>query len=156
MYRRVWNGLKEFGAALQSPFLFIIRLYWGYQFATSGWGKIHHLQHVVGFFDSLGIPFPYYNAVLVGYVELIGGTLLLLGLCSRFAAIPLLISMIVAYLTAGRDTLLSIIKYFDPDPFFSASSFLFGYAVLIIFLFGPGKWSLDYWLSGAYKRHEMP
>src|SRR5260370_20724492 len=29
---------------LQSPFLLFVRLYWGFQLAQSGWGKLHHLR----------------------------------------------------------------------------------------------------------------
>jgi len=31
---------------LRSPLLLAIRLYWGWQFATDGWGKLTHLDRV--------------------------------------------------------------------------------------------------------------
>ena len=31
-------------SALRSPLLLAIRLYWGFQFAQTGWGKLQHLR----------------------------------------------------------------------------------------------------------------
>ena len=42
--------------SLRSPLLLAIRLYWGWQFWTDGWGKLTHLDKVAGFFTSLGLP----------------------------------------------------------------------------------------------------
>src|ERR1700756_3285403 len=66
--------------ALQSPFLLVIRLYWGWQLAQSGWGKLHHIPQVTEFFTSLNIPFSHANAVFVSNLEFFGGILLILGL----------------------------------------------------------------------------
>ncbi len=43
---------------LQSPFLLVVRLYWGWQLVQSGWGKLHHLDKVTDFFTSLNLPAP--------------------------------------------------------------------------------------------------
>ena len=75
----------------------------GVLFVETGWGKIHGLTHVIAYFTQLGIPHPVFNAYLVAYTELVGGTLILLGLFTRVAVIPLLISMTVAILTAKRN-----------------------------------------------------
>jgi putative oxidoreductase len=40
---------------VQSPFLLAVRLYWGWQFVQTGWGKMHHIAKVTGFFTSLDI-----------------------------------------------------------------------------------------------------
>jgi putative oxidoreductase len=156
MFYSFWNGIRRIGIFLQSPFLLLIRLYWGYQFAITGFGKFLHLADTSAYFQSLGIPFPYFNTIMASSTEMIGGILLLLGLFSRIASIPLAAVMVVSYLTAGYDTLVALFINFNPDPFVSHTSFLFLYAVLIVFCFGPGKISLDYWLTGAYKTKEMP
>jgi putative oxidoreductase len=52
----------------------------------------------VGRFSALGIPAPVLMAPLVGGVELVGGLLFLLGWCTRLAAIPLLLDLVVAIL----------------------------------------------------------
>jgi putative oxidoreductase len=43
---------------LQFLFLLVVRLYWGWQFAQSGWGKLHHLDKVTDFFTSLNLSDP--------------------------------------------------------------------------------------------------
>src|SRR3954470_3287065 len=80
----------------------VARITLGVLFVSTGWGKVHDLHKVTGFFSDLGIPMPHLNAVMVSFVELIGGGLLLLGLASRLAALPLMASMAVAILTAQR------------------------------------------------------
>src|SRR5580704_6530046 len=71
------------------------RLAVGLLFVSTGWGKAHDIPKVTHFFETLGIPAPGLNAVVVAYSELIGGSLLVLGLFTRFATIPLIISMTV-------------------------------------------------------------
>ncbi len=34
--------------SLQSPFLLFVRLYWGYQLAQAGWGKLTHIPTTIG------------------------------------------------------------------------------------------------------------
>lgn len=126
---------------LQSPFLLVIRLYWGWQFAQTGWGKIQHLKHVVQFFAGLGIPHPGLVAPFVAWVEFIGGILLILGLVSRITGLVLAIDMFVAYLTADSAALHAVFK--DPGTFYGADPFTFFFAALIIFIFGAGLFSLD-------------
>jgi putative oxidoreductase len=126
---------------LQSPFLLIIRLYWGWQFFLTGRGKLMHLDKTAGFFANLHIPMPHLNAVMAGCTECFGGLLLLLGLGSRVITIPLLVVMIVAYLTADYDKLVNIFN--KPDDFVSAAEFQFMLTVIIVLIFGPGVFSLD-------------
>ena len=58
----------------------LARLTLGVVFMGTGWGKLHNLEKVTGFFTELGIPAPGFNAVLASSAELICGTLLLCGL----------------------------------------------------------------------------
>src|SRR5437660_1738239 len=96
MFDRLCTTVKWIGVSLQSPFLLVIRLYWGYQFAIAGFGKFLNLGGVAEYFQTLGIPLPYLNATLAASTELIGGLLLILGLYSRLITIPLLGVMLVA------------------------------------------------------------
>jgi putative oxidoreductase len=126
---------------LQSPFLLIIRLYWGWHFARTGWGKLTHLDKITGYFETLHIPMPRLNAVMAGSTECFGGLLLLLGLGSRIITVPLIFTMIVAYLTADTDAVKNIFS--KPDAFLSADEFQFMLAAIIVLIFGPGVFSLD-------------
>ena len=156
MLKFFWTQVAAIGNSMSSFLLLIIRLYWGYQFVITGIGKLSHLSSIADYFHSLGIPLPYLNALLAGSTEFLGGSLLFLGLFSRIAAIPLFFTLSVAYLTAGREALSTLITKLDPSLFFSDTAFLFIYAVLIVFCFGPGKISFDYWLTGANKTKKMP
>lgn len=139
------NSLESFlasiGTCLQAPFLLVVRLYWGWSFAQTGWGKLMNLERTTGFFASLNLPAPKLNAIMAGSTETLGGVLLALGLFSRFASPALIFTMLVAYATADRESLLAIFS--DGDKFTGAAPFLFLFAALIVFVFGPGKWSLD-------------
>ena len=128
---------------LQSLLLLVIRLYWGWGFFLTGKGKLMDLEKPAAFFQGLGIPFPYAQAILVGATECFGGLLLLVGFCSRLISIPLTILLTVAYLTADLDKVRTIVS--DPDKFLAADEFLFLFVVVIVFVFGPGKFSVD-WL----------
>ncbi len=136
--------LTKVGAVLQSPVLLIVRLYWGWHFIGTGWGKLHNLKTVTEYFGSLGIPAPHLNAIMAASTECLGGALLLLGLFSRFAALALIGVMCVAYGTAEIDTVKVIFS--NPDKFLGADPFLFLYASVLVFAFGPGRVALDTFL----------
>lgn len=139
--KRLYERFVAGATGLQSPFLLIVRLYWGWQLAESGWGKLHHLDKVTEFFTSLGLPSPALMAPLIASLELAGGILLFLGLAARLIAVPLTINMIMAYITADREALFSVFS--DPDKFFAATPYTFLFASLLVLIFGPGKLSLD-------------
>lgn len=132
-------------AGLQSPLLLVLRLYWGFSFAQSGWGKFMNLDRTIGFFESLHIPMPKLNALMAASTEFGGGVLLALGLLARPISVPLSFTMIVAYATADREALLALFS--DPDKFVSAAPFQFLLTALIVLAFGPGKFSVDHFLG---------
>jgi len=128
-------------SSLESPFLLAVRLYWGWQFMQAGWGKLHDIGKVIGFFTDLGIPAPVLNAYFVSALEFAGGLLLAVGLGSRLVALLLAVDMIVAYTSADREALFSIIS--NPDKFTAAAPYTFLFASLLVLIFGPGRISLD-------------
>ena len=81
----------------------VARITLGVLFVSTGWGKVHSLAKVTAYFTELGLPFPGIQAPMVSFIELIGGALLVIGLASRIAALPLMASMAVAILTAQRE-----------------------------------------------------
>jgi putative oxidoreductase len=126
---------------LQSPFLLFVRLYWGWQLAQSGWGKLHHLPNVTEFFASLGLPMPAQMAVFIACVEFFGGIFLALGLLSRITGLVLTVNMTMAYAIGDREALLSFLS--DPDKFIAAAPFAFLIVSLIVLIFGAGRISVD-------------
>lgn len=143
---RSYNGFLRAISSLQSPFLLIVRVYWGWQISQNGWGKLHNLPHVTQFFASLGLPAPGFTAAFVASFEFTAGILLAVGLLSRIAALGLVIDMTMAYLTADRDSFFAFFS--NPGKFYGADPFIFLFVGLLILIFGPGKLSLD----GLFKR----
>jgi putative oxidoreductase len=119
----------------------LLRLTLGVVFIGTGWGKLHSLDKVTDFFTDLHLPAPHFQAVLVASTEFFCGILILIGLLTRLAAIPLAITMIVAILTAKREQL----DGFSALLGFEEWSYLVMYLALIFA--GPGKLSLDHLLS---------
>lgn len=140
-YQKLDGLLATLGAWLQPVFLLAIRLYWGWAFFLTGKGKLLNLGKTTAFFAELNLPLPKLNAIMAGSTECVGGLLLLLGLGSRLASVPLMATMGVAYATAHREELGQIFS--DPDKVTDAAPFLFLLASVIVFAFGPGKLSID-------------
>jgi putative oxidoreductase len=145
------SGLHNSFAALfnylQSPLLLAIRLYWGWQFVQSGWGKLHNLPRVTDFFTSLGLPQPHLTAVFVSLLEFVGGILFACGLFTRVISLLFFINMTVAFWAAEREAFGDIFS--DPGKFSNADAYTFWFAALIILVFGPGAFALD-WILGRY------
>ena len=77
---------------------------------------------------------------------MIGGALILLGLGTRLAAIPLIFTMVVALLTAHHNA--TFMLFDDPIKFIAQGPFTFLMACLTVLIFGPGPISID----GVIKR----
>ena len=81
-----------------APLLF--RLFLGPVFIAAGLNKVVAWDNTVAWFGNadwgLGLPLPGLMAFLAVSAELVGGFLLILGLATRYVAIPLMITMLVA------------------------------------------------------------
>jgi putative oxidoreductase len=146
---RIYDGLSKFASYLQSPFLLAVRLYWGWQFAQTGWGKLHNIQKITGFFATLNIPFPAFNAHFVSVLEFVGGLLLIFGIGTRLSGLLLAGNMLVAYWTADHEALVSIFS--EPGKFYVADPYTFLFASLMVLIFGAGLFSVDALLTKRLK-----
>ncbi|HMD99599.1 MAG TPA: DoxX family protein [Terriglobia bacterium] len=131
----------------------LLRLMAGGVFLWEGIVKFVYVNQGVGRFTKLGLPYPHFTADFVGWLEIVGGILLLSGLMTRLIAIPFIIEMIVAILS----TKISLYLGTSPLPLPPAPPRVGAWAVLheirsdyaqimtVAFLLinGPGKWSLD-------------
>jgi putative oxidoreductase len=133
--------LIDWPARIARPFTWlaplVARVTVGYVFLLSGWGKLNNLPKVIENFVGWGIPHADLLAPFVSAVEFGGGLLLLLGLCTRIAAAPLAIVMIVAIRTAlweQVDSLETLLGFEE-----------FSYLVIFLWLAisGPGAISVD-------------
>jgi len=85
----------------------LIRLVVGGVFLSEGIQKfLYPAENGAGRFARIGIPSPDVMGPFVGVVEIICGALILLGLFTRLAAIPLIINMLVAILSTKIPILL--------------------------------------------------
>jgi putative oxidoreductase len=150
--RKLHDSWVKLVCYLESPLLLAIRLYWGWQLAQTGWGKLHNLDHVADFFLSLGLPQPHATALFVALVEFVGGILFALGLGTRVISLVLLINMTVAYWTADKEAFGQILS--DPGKFYAADPFTFWFAALLILILGPGLFAVDTILSRFLHRGE--
>jgi len=116
---------------------FLARVSVGLVFVTTGWGKLQNLDQVIEFFRSLGIPAPEYQAPFVAATELSCGLLLVLGLATRIAAVPLVVTMVVAIRTALWTELEGVIDLFGRE------EYLFIILLAWLVIAGAGAVSLD-------------
>jgi putative oxidoreductase len=144
--RRGYELLVSVTTKLQSPFLLIVRVYWGWQFLQAGWGKLSNIQKPIEYFTSLNIPMPVATAWFISLLEFAGGILLILGLGSRLISLLLAGDMLGAYIKADPEALKAAFSS-DAGKFFAADEFSFLCAALVVLFFGPGKISLDYVLE---------
>ncbi len=147
---RMYDIFVKVVSALQSPFLLLVRVYWGWQLSQNGWAKLHNLPKVTEFFSSLGLPAPHATATFVSSFEFVCGILLAFGLLSRIAALGLTIDMFTAYWTADHEALLAFVS--NPDKFQNAASFIYLFVGLLILIFGAGKISLDHLLDRSVRK----
>ncbi len=127
---------------LASRSVILIRLLVGWVFLAEGIQKFLFPEALgVGRFVHIGIPAPAFMAPFVGVVEIVCGALVLVGLVTRLAAIPLLIDIGVAIATTKIPMLIE-------KGFWAAAhearvdvSMLLGLVFLLIV--GGGHWSLD-------------
>lgn len=82
----------------------LLRIYLAPIFIKAGYGKLMAFEDTAAYFGNsdwgLGLPFPELMAALAGGTEFLGGWLLVFGLATRLIAIPLMITMLVAAVTA--------------------------------------------------------
>jgi len=142
-------------AKLECPLLTAIRLYWGFQFAQDGWGKLTHLPRVTEFFASLNLPAPGLTALAVASIEFAGGILFAAGIASRLVSLVLFLNMTMAYLSVPDDRVNFSHILSNPSDFYSATPYTYWFAALLILILGPGWLSVDTliarWFRNTYK-----
>jgi putative oxidoreductase len=131
-------------APMQSLLLLATRIYVSWQFLKSGWLKLHDWDNTLFLFQE-----EYRTPLLSPAVAAVAGTfgetvipiLLIAGLLSRYAAAGLFVVNKIAVISYAH-VLLS-------DGFEAAlgQHYLWGFMLLVLIVFGPGRWSLDHLLD---------
>jgi putative oxidoreductase len=124
----------------------LIRILVGWVFLSEGIQKFLFPDSLgVGRFVKIGIPSPQVMAPFVGVVEIVCGSLLLIGLVTRLATVPLLIDISVAIYSTKIVTFAKNGFWGTMHEARTDVSMLLGLVFLL--LVGAGAWSLDAWLA---------
>lgn len=125
----------------------LVRFLVGLVFLLEGMKKfLMPLDWGVGRFTKIGIWHPELMAPFVGFTEIVCGALLLIGLLTRLAAIPLIANITVAILTTKSPILLT--KGFWPMEAEARTDYSMLLGLLFLLAVGAGPWSADSRLWG--------
>ena len=122
--------------------LFLLRLLVGWVFLSEGIQKFLYPGALgVGRFEKIGIPYPHFTGPFVGVVEVAFGGMLIAGIATTYAVVPLLIDIAVAIWTTK-------IPMMHKQGFWAAmhegrTDFCMMLGLIAIFCLGAGSWSID-------------
>ena len=129
----------------------IVRIVVGLIFLSEGIQKFLFPElDGTGRFAKIGFSDPAFWAYFTATFEIICGALLLLGLMTRIAAIPLLIVMITAFVRTKWPILIS--KGIWPFAHEYRTDFAMTLLLLYLIIYGAGSWSVDYSLLKQFKK----
>ncbi len=164
---KVYDGFFNLFTYLTSFVLLALRLHFGWSFINAAQGKFagdgpwywpgtEANPGMVQMFGNWGIPFPELMTPFIGYVELIGGLLLMIGLFARPAALFLVCTMIGAFATAHWDAVMGLFGSVNPGLWFrsiimeaNGKVFMHALASFMVLVMGAGWISLDYFFGRA-------
>jgi putative oxidoreductase len=150
-----WPRSQKSPTERAHPAVVLIRLMVGSVFFFEGIQKFLYPDALgVGRFEKIGIPLPQVMGPFVGGVEILCGALVLVGLFTRLASIPLLINITVAILSTkipillGHGfwmfTLTKLPRYGFLSMMHEARTDLSMWlGLLFLLIVGPGRWSVD-------------
>jgi putative oxidoreductase len=155
-----WKRLVQFALVgssdLEQYAILLVRVSLGLFFAISGANKLFVAGSTQTMYETLvkaEVPFPRLMTYFVSGVELVGGSLLIVGLLSSLACVALLVDMLVAILTTKLSAVpkgLSPLNWVDDLLFFPEVLYVLFFIWLLCS--GPGRFSVDYWLAGKLLR----
>lgn len=135
------------------PAVILIRILVGWVFLNEGIGKfLYPAEQAAGRFEKIpAIPWPHFFGPFVGGVEVICGTLIIVGLFARFAAILLLIDITVAIVTTkfpilwGQHYGIPPLKHYNVWGMLheARTDFSMFLGLLFLLISGAGRWSMD-------------
>src|SRR5262245_6670579 len=172
VYRPRSNNMrKQFDWLLNPPTdgptaTILIRLMAGSVFLWEGILKFVYANQGVGRFTKLGFPMPHFTAAADGWLEIIGGLLILTGFLTRLIAVPFIIEMIVAM----ASTKIPLYLGTSPLPLPPVPPQVGFWAVLhdirsefakisccaFLMLTGPGPWSIDALFANKRSEADAP
>ena len=120
----------------------LIRLMVGVVFLSEGIQKFLFVDTLgAGRFEKIGLPLPEFLGSFVGCFEIVCGTLILFGLLTRLASIPLIVIMLVAIATTKLEILTK--KGFWEMLHESRTDWAMLLGSIFLLIRGGGFWSAD-------------
>lgn len=150
-----YNKIISIGNNLQSLFLFLLRMIWGHQLFLTGHSKFAHLDQTIQHFTTFGFSHPYFLALLTAIAQLVMGLCFFVGFASRLASIPLIALTISSLVVAHSHVFSNFNFVLDPAVLVHSAPFPFLMVSLIVFLFGPGRLSVDAWIKHRSEHWEQ-
>jgi putative oxidoreductase len=155
-----WKRLVQFALMgsgdLEQYAVLLVRISLGLFFAISGANKLFVAVSTRTMYETLvqaKVPFPLLMTYFVSGVEFVGGSLLTVGFLSSLACMALLVDMLGAILATK---LSSMPKGLSPlnwlDDFLYLPEVLYVLFFIWLICFGPGKFSVDYWIASKLPR----
>ena len=131
-------------SALAAPLALFTRCWVGWVFLKSGWLKLSDWDSTLFLFrEEYRVPLlsPGIAAVAGTTGELAVGALVILGLCGRLSALGLQAVNVLAVVSYAHVLL--------QEGFAAAigQHYLWGFMLLMLMVYGPGKWSVDGWIE---------
>jgi len=149
LFRCSMNSSLRVAASLDWLAPLLMRIYFGYFWTETGWGKIHNLAAFGQRFVGWAVPYPHLSAAVSAYTEWIGGILLVLGLFTRLVSIPLMFNMFVAIVKVKAKEVTGI------DDFVEMDEALYMFIFFWLMMAGSGRISVDHLIARAL-RLEQP
>lgn len=122
----------------------LIRLTLAYGFFGPAMIKLKNTESIIEWFESISLPFPIINAYLATYTETVGFIFLALGFATRLISIPLMVVMFVAIKTVHLSNGFEASNNGFEIPLY------YLIMLLILLIYGPRKYSLDYYISKKF------
>lgn len=136
------SSLRRLRHLIRDPFYFLLRLYFGLALSYGhGYQKLMNLSSTVSYFHSLGIPFPELFSIISALVEFLGGIFFALGLFSEFSSFFISLNMLFAIILGHKTVWMNVFN--NPHELVSLNAFRYLLSSLMIFVNGPGIFSLD-------------
>lgn len=131
----------------------IIRLMVGVVFISEGIQKfLFATTRGSGRFEKIGLPNPEFLAPFVGITEIICGILLLFGLLTRLASIPIIIIMLTAIATTKAEVLTN--SGFWEMLHGSRTDWAMLLGAIYLLIRGSGRWSIDNYLVDSLSKRK--
>jgi putative oxidoreductase len=140
----VLSGADSLAATTSDVVLLIGRIFIGWIFVRSGYGKIFDIPSYAATFPGRGLPT--FLAYIAVPAEFFGGLALMFGFATRYAAVVMTIFMLVATFSSHRywDLTDAAARRAQDSNFYKNMAILGG--IFFLFACGAGRFSLDAWL----------